>query len=78
MHGTMPSSSFKAYAEKEKEKIMDAYGLLNQINNSSESKGLIDEKITHFLDFMNEMVVKGDEVRISTQQDSNFDQAEIT
>ena len=68
----MPSS-FKAYTEKEKEKIMDVFGLLNQIHNSCESKGLIDEKITHFLNFMDEMVVKGDEVRIPIQQDSNFD-----
>ena len=45
-------------------KLWNSFGLLNQINNSCESKELIDEKITNFLDFMNEIIVKGDEVRI--------------
>ena len=58
---TFIHNSFKAYAQKEK--VMDAYQLFMEIASSSGNDEAIKKMIAQFLNFMNEITVKGDEVK---------------
>lgn len=72
---TVPSYYFfKAYAQKER--VMDAYELFVEIANSRD-KETIENNTTRFFKLMEEITVKGEDMRMPLQQGTSFNHDEM-